>query len=376
MKRLVFAALGLLVSLVSMAQGDFSAYSKSHSFLELQGGMQWTATDAKIDKLLMPVGAVSLGHYFTPEVGARLHVSAPKAKGRFEGLDKDYEWNYIMGNADVLVNLTNLFSSNKNHPLNLIAVAGAGLTKYGKHDELATLAAAMPNEVAQRVVTSKVKEWSNGCRLGLRLETNMNKPLGLSLEFDANNLHDEFNGKLNGKDDWMFSGMLGLSLRFGHAKAKAPERRPDPVPEPVVIPQPQPQPAPQPVVVEKPKPQPKAVVKTEKLHEEIFYLICMSDPEENGTAQLRRVAAFMKKHADAKINVVGYADKGTGNAELNQMYSERRAHECVNELVNKYGIDASRIIVTAKGDREQPFAENDKNRCVIIDGTAQYTVYE
>jgi hypothetical protein len=44
--------------------------------------------------------------------------------------------------------------------------------------------------------------------------------------------------------------------------------------------------------------------------------------------------------------------------------------------VNKYGIDASRIIVTAKGDREQPFAENDKNRCVIIDGTAQYTVYE
>ena len=112
-KTLFLAAFSLLMSNAVMAQ-DCCADGgklKSYSFVEVQGGLEWTTTDAKIDKLLMPIGAVSVGHYFTPVVGARLHVSGIQAKGRFESMDKDYKWNFITTNADVLINLTNLFSS-------------------------------------------------------------------------------------------------------------------------------------------------------------------------------------------------------------------------------------------------------------------------
>jgi len=34
-------------------------------------------------------------------------------------------------------------------------------------------------------------------------------------------------------------------------------------------------------------------------------------------------------------------------------------------LVGKYGIDASRVSVSSKGARVQPFADNDKNRVSI-----------
>ena len=102
----------------------------------------------------------------------------------------------------------------------------------------------------------------------------------------------------------------------------------------------------------------------------------MSDPEDQGKAQLKRVADFMKKYKDAKVSIVGYADRGTGNPQINVMYAERRAAQCKDALVNKYGCDASRINIDSKGDTVQPFAENDKNRCVIIDSEAQYTAYE
>lgn len=46
-------------------------------------------------------------------------------------------------------------------------------------------------------------------------------------------------------------------------------------------------------------------------------------------------------------------------------------------MIIKSGIDADRITTDSKGDTEQPFEENDKNRCVIItgEGTIKETIY-
>ena len=57
------------------------------------------------------------------------------------------------------------------------------------------------------------------------METNITKPWGVSLEVDANNTSDYFNGKTNNSDDWGFSAMLGINYRFGQkykAKKTAP----------------------------------------------------------------------------------------------------------------------------------------------------------
>ena len=373
-KSLFFAAAMLLMSNAMMAQGTCKNGPKSWNFVEVQGGVEWTASDAKIDKLLSPIGAISLGRYFTPVVGARLHVSGLQAKGRFEALNKDYKWNFITTDADLLINLTNLFSCNVSRPLNLIFVGGLGLTDAWKNDDMKEIVTTNPN-LAPLAWTSN-NRLSHNLRAGLRLETNVAKPLGLSLEIDANSLDDRFNSKNNDADDWMISGMIGISYRFGHKKCCC-QAKPEPVPvvepEPVVEPAPV---VPAPVVVEEKKPEPKAVVKTEKLHETIFYVICKSNPVPGGNGEMQRVADFMNKYKDAKVMVIGYADKGTGNAKINKMYAERRAAECKDALVKNYKCDASRIIIDSKGDTIQPFTENDKNRCVIIDSEAQYTVYE
>ena len=123
----------------------------------------------------------------------------------------------------------------------------------------------------------------------------------------------------------------------------------------------------------------RPVVSKEKvnLHKEVFYAIRLSD-NDNHTATLKEVAQFMKDNPDSKIKVVGYADKGTGNAKLNVMYAKRRAEQFKADLVKNYGCNAANIIIDSKGDTVQPFAENDKNRCVIVDGegTREVTTYK
>ena len=374
-KNLLLTAAMVLTVNVATAQEDV----KSYSYVEAQGGLQLTSTNVEMTKLLTPTAALSFGHYFSPVVGVRLHVNAWQSKSGFKDLDKYYKWKYITPSADVMFNLTNLFSSEVSHPLNVILLGGVGLNYAWDNDELKDL--AVP--VTRVPLAWDDNRLNHNLRAGLRLETDVTKPLGLSLELAANSIDDRFNSKTNDADDWQFTAMLGINYRFGMRTKKA-EPKPAPIVQKVVE-------EPRPVVTEKPaevpatpiveqkKPEPpakKAVVKKDQLREEIFYVICKSNPQEGGQDQLKRVADFMKKYKDAKVQVVGYADKGTGNPEVNKMYAERRATECKDALVNKYGCDASRISIDSKGDTVQPFAENDKNRCVIIESTAQYTVYE
>ena len=107
------------------------------------------------------------------------------------------------------------------------------------------------------------------------------------------------------------------------------------------------------------------------MHEEIFYVIAKSDAA--ASAELERVQSFMKRNPNATVTIVGYADKGTGSVTINQRISEQRANKVAQRLVDEYGISRDRISVDAKGDTVQPFAENDKNRCVIIEGEGSHT---
>ena len=86
----------------------------------------------------------------------------------------------------------------------------------------------------------------------------------------------------------------------------------------------------------------------------------------------------MKQYKDVRVFAVGYADKGTGTPQLNAKYAQKRAQQFKEDLVNRYGVSAESITIDSKGDTVQPFDENDKNRCVIIDaeGVREYTVFE
>ena len=367
-RLLAIATFATLVFTITNAQNETFGTLKSYSFIEAQGGVQLTSTNAPMDKLITPTAAFSFGHYFSPVVGLRLHVNGWQSKSGFKDIDQYYKWKYITSDADLLVNLTNLFSKHHkfSHPLNVILLGGFGLTNAWDNDELKNLMLA--RNLDMPLVWDK-NRLSHNIRAGLRLETNVTKPLGVSLEVNANSLTDRFNSKLNNSDDWMFTAMLGISFRFGHKYKTCECKKPEPEPEPVVVPEPVVEP--KPVVVPEPKPEPKPVTVTETLHEEIFYVICKSDPV--GTEeQLQRIKKFMERNPDAKLQIIGYADKGTGNPKINMMYSQRRADNCKKTLIEKCGIDGARITATAKGDTVQPFDENDKNRCVIIDAKGSH----
>lgn len=372
MKKILFvAAAMLLTSNVLMAQENSKKgpQLKSYNYFELQGGVEWTTTNAKIDKLLMPIGAFSFGHYFTPNIGVRLHASGLQAKGRFENLNADYKWNYITTDADLLVNLSSIFGSNYARPLNLIFVGGVGLVNSWKNDDLTALRAQDPNLAPQ--AWDNKHHFSHNLRAGLRLETNVTKPFGLSLEIAANSMDDRFNGKTNNSDDWMISGMIGLSWRFGHRYTK-PRQVVRQVEEMVWVEVPD-------TIIVKEK-RPIVTEEHKKMEEAIFFKIRQSDADKAmGTDEaIKKVADLMKTSDDATFTVTGYADKGTGNARLNKMYAQKRVDDVTKKLTEEHGLNINRLKTDAKGDTVQPFEENDKNRCVIItgEGTFKVTNYE
>ncbi|GHT53270.1 porin [Bacteroidia bacterium] len=87
--------------------------------------------------------------------------------------------------------------------------------------------------------------------------------------------------------------------------------------------------------------------------------------ERSEYSKIQNVVDFMKQNPGAKILLVGYADRKTGNATYNYGLSKKRVDAVLGEL-NRFGIDESRLFVEWKGDKEQPFAANDWNRVVIM----------
>lgn len=363
-KNLLTAAVALLMA--GAAQAQTNTWT-SYSFIEAQGGVQLTSTNAPMDKLITPTAALSFGHYFTPVVGARLHVNAWQSKSGLASTEQYYKWKYVTPDLDLLVNLTNLFGKGSDHALNVILLGGVGLNYAWDNDELKDLnlpANTMP-------LAWDKNRLGHNLRAGLRLETNQAKPFGVSLEVNANSLDDRFNSKTNDKDDWMFTAMLGLNFRFGHKKA-APRYVTKTievidtfeVDEPITI------------KVKEKQPKTKTETKHMKMNEAIFFKIRESDANAaSGIDEaIKKVAELMKCSDDAMFTVTGYADKGTGTAKQNKKYAKQRADDVAKKLVEQYGLDAKRLKTDSKGDTVQPFEENDKNRCVIVTGEGTFRI--
>lgn len=83
---------------------------------------------------------------------------------------------------------------------------------------------------------------------------------------------------------------------------------------------------------------------------------------------VERVASYLKKYADAKVVIKGYASP-EGSAEVNARIAKARAEAVKTILVNKYKISPSRITAEGQGVGDM-FTEPDWNRvsiCSIIE---------
>lgn len=390
LKAIIIASAAALCSVGAVAQEDSSieggylAESQelgylpySYNFIQVQGGFGTTFTDVSCWKLLSPTFSLGVGRMFTPIIGARVHVNGWKSKGGFDDfiytgpalVDPTtskvlkYNYTYINSNVDLMVNVFNFFSKKVHRPFDLYLIGGLGLN-YAWHNK------DFENIVSQYQVGSDITNaWgpnqnlrhnllSHNLRLGMLVDVNIAKHWSVGAEVDFNSLDDRFNSKYTNSDDWMMTGQLSITYKFGFKDAPTPKTSavtPPPVYQNTQQTETVPTPAPRPVVTETP------------VKETIFYALRESDLNTDKESICNKVVEWCKKYPNKTITVSGYADKGTGNPKLNEGYAQQRA-EKVADMLKKKGVPTSQIVVKSYGDTVQPFADNDKNRCVIIEG--------
>lgn len=324
---------------------DYKPYP--HMFVGIQGGGQTTFTNYDQLKLITPTASVYFGSWFTPVVGARLHVNGIWNKGGFKNdeLNFKYDYKYVTTDLDLLINLCTLFGKKNWYPVNVNLIGGIGLNCAWDNDDA----------YAQRVVLPmawKDRRLTHNARVGAQLDVNLSKHWGLNLEVAANSLGDRYNSKVNEKDDWSLTAQLGIAYKFGFKKKPH-----------VVEPEPEPVYATRIDTIWYDDVTYKDVPVEEKMERNIYYEIRKSelhDPQ----VEIDAVAEFVRTHKDCKVSVKGYADKGTGNPRINKGYAQKRAERATKGLI-KAGVPAGIITTESFGDTVQPFAENDLNRVVI-----------
>ncbi|MCR5434328.1 MAG: outer membrane beta-barrel protein [Bacteroidaceae bacterium] len=340
---------------------DYKPYP--YVFVGVQGGAQTTFTNYDQLKLITPTTSLSIGSFFTPVVGARLHFNGMWNKGGFKNatIDQKYDYKYLTSDLDLMLNLVTLFGRKNYYPLNVYLIGGIGLNYAWDNDDAFGMKNLMP-------MAYEKDRFSHNARVGAQLDWNIHKNVSLNLEVAANSLSDRYNSKVCNKDDWQLTAQVGVAFKFGYKKKPVKEEvwetRIDTIWYDDIAYSPR--------------------VEDGTVTWNVFYKIRESDfgdPDLNdpAAAQLAAIGAFLKDHRECKVTMKSYADVQTGNPKINMGYSQQRSEKAVKALVDA-GVDPSIITAEYFGDTVQPFAENDKNRVTIITATGlkdvkdQYTV--
>jgi len=363
--------MGMLSASAQEQQAKTEYIFNPHWYVQLQAGGQYTLGEISFDKLLSPNAQVALGYQFGPVIGARLAVNAWQSKAGWNVNDNDYykwKWNYVAPMVDVTFNLSNLFCGyNPNRLFNVSVFAGAGANIAWSNNEAADVNAALngvyaaytaadPNHQNMRYLWDGTKVRFTG-QAGANFDFRVSEAVTLGLELQANCLNDRYNSKRAGNADWYFNALAGVKINLGKTHTTRTVTPPAPVERVVerVVEK----------IVEKPVPTPVPVEeKRETLRRDIFFTINSITIPVAERQKVQDIVDYMNKYPDAKVQITGYADKGTGNARINSRLSANRAQTVVSALIKK-GISSSRIISDSKGDTVQPFAANAKNRVSI-----------
>lgn len=373
MKKTILSCLMLLAGISANAQeqkGTTEYVFEPHWYVQIQPlGAQYTLGEASFGDLLSYNVQAAVGRQFSQIWGARLAVNAwqSKAGSKFDLANKEvkWKWNYVAPTIDATFNVSNaLFGFNPNRVFNLSAFAGLGLNIGFSNDE------AQDADAAIRAIGTTAYTTGEGLsylwdgtkvrlmgQFGLMGDFKVSDKVSIGLELSANTLNDKYNSKKAKNWDWYFNALAGVKIALGNTYSTrfipAPEpeiRYVEKIVEKIVE---------VPAKVEEPE------AKTEALRRDIFFQIGRTTIRKSEQQKVNEVVQYLNANPEAKVNVTGYADAGTGNDRINDRLAAGRADVVVKAL-KKAGITASRISYDSKGARVQPFADNDSNRVSIV----------
>lgn len=367
--KILLAGALLLSGASMMAQETVTEYTyKPNWYIQGQFGGQETIGESSFGHLFSPNAQIAVGYNFNPYIGARLAVNAWQSRAALDFTGEPgcqrWKWNYVAPTVDAVVNLTNVFGGYKpNRLVEVDLLAGIGVNVGFSNDQA--------GEANTRILNAGGPGLENlwdGTKarvvgqMGLDLNFNVSKHVAIGLEVMTNMLSDGYNSKKAGNPDWYVNGLLGVKYTFGDKYTETTRTVELPVAQPQVIERVIER------VVETPAPAPAAAaeVKAEILRRDVFFRINTSTIAKTEMNKVAEVADFLKNHPNARVEVTGYADKGTGTMAVNLRLSKQRAQIVANTLKNKYGIAADRIIVKSMGeDAFQPYSDPVDNRVAI-----------
>lgn len=343
--------LRLVVAGVALAASIAGVYAQQQEkenpwFVSGQLGLGYSKSSGGLGELLSPTGQIAVGKYFSPVWGARLAISGWRGRVAKESGNGATGFYYGAATIDGMLNLSQAFKRNTERLFDLSLIAGVGFNR--SYDG--------PNESTFMG------------RAGLQGSFRLNKALDFNVEAMANGMSDRWNGLDDNSIDLHFTLGFGLTYKFGTGykcptcvskeynneliNQKINEQRAEKVKTVVVR---------DTVVVKEPA---EKVVKGIRSH--VSFEISKTSVTPNQEINVLAVADYMKQYPDSKAVIAGYADKGTGTREINLRLAKERAEAVADMLVNKFGIERSRLEVISMQEDEQPFQINDWNRVVIM----------
>lgn len=358
------------VSLSAQEQPKTEYVFNPHWYVQAQVGGQYTLGEIGFSDLLSPNAQIGVGYNFNKVLGTRLSVNAWQSKAGLthKGKEYDWKWNYVSPVVDLTVNMSNLICGyNPERKLSVGILAGIGANIAWDNDEacgvknsINAIYADAGNARTENLslLWSSTKTRLTG-RVGATADYRINNTWSVGLELQANAVNDNYNSKDAANADWYFNALVGVKCNLGktHSKRTVKPHACEPrVVEKIVE-----------KIVEKPVPVPEAPkeIIPEPLRRDIFFTISSTTITAAEMQKVEEIADYLKKYPSAKVEITGYADKGTGNATINSRLAAKRAQIVVDTLKTKYGISESRITSSSKGDKEQPFAEPIRNRVSI-----------
>lgn len=373
----------LLAGLLMMGFASASAQDKvvamedvfnPHWYVQVQPlGMQYTLGEGSTGDLLSYNLQVAGGYNFNKLLGARFAINAFQSKAcwDWENAQANWKWNYVAPSLDVTLNLSNvLFGYSADRLFTLSAFAGVGVNIAFSNDEASEVSNFLKTQHYSHTSDQNMRYLWTGTKarvlgqFGLMGDFRINDNWSVGVELQANTLNDKYNSKKAGNSDWYFNGLVGVKYAFGKTSKK----------QPVVLPY-MPTAAPATDATEKVVEKIVEKVVEKKVYVETTIAEIRRDINfnragntkisANEMVKVKDIAEFMNQYPTAKVTLVGYADKATGNAKINAVLAEKRVKAVAEALMKKFNIDESRISIDHKGDTVQPFTGAAANRVTI-----------
>lgn len=351
-KILLWLLLSGIFSAVSMAQN-----LQDRWFCQILGGLNNTGTETlSMGHFKNNIGysaGVSLGYMINPYIS--LYAQSEFNRLHSKTLSTDYvapntyfAFNCVEPSFNLSWNLTNTFLGYKEDRRNALSLFGGGAGAF---------ASKLAGGFEDRGYFSH-NETVYGYRAGLEYVHHFNDGWGLVVQGVFQSFPDKLDGITNGGMDSHVNLMIGIRKSFGKRMAVNTVWG-----EPVVRER---------VVTEVRR----DTVVVDRVEDKdtyaIFFEIDKIIIRDSQVSKIQAMANYMKANPEKVVFMFGYADDNTGTKARNAWLAENRARVIKEELMNKYGIDESRIITHHQGDVVQPYPEEEfwNNRatvCVVTD---------